>query len=45
MKITEKAKKRANTYFGVDQGCPTFFHNGPNYKLSYSRREAKRSLL
>ena len=25
----------------LNQGCPTFFHNGPNYKFKYIQRAAK----
>ena len=34
-----KTKPRARV--AVHQGCPTFFHSGPNYKFSHKRQQKK----
>ena len=46
LKITARLGLRASMKTDcLEQGCPTFFHNGPNCKFSYSGRTAKSSSL
>ena len=33
--------KETLNYNTLNQGCPTFFHNGPNYTFEYIKRAAK----
>ena len=33
--------KSKSDHIPLIQGCPTFFHNGPNYKVKYIQQAAK----